>query len=249
MSLIFTVTCDHVLYDWKCDGDSVNWSPPTSPPESHVYHTSKCILCTNTHRLTTQAGSHTHTHTIPKLLFSLFFVPHSEQKHHIPLSDTSQKEPHLRANSGPAPELQHLLISAKFSGIKSLWILIFLFLLEPKHDLNTVSVLFDQETAGLGDDGGARMCIDVTQISFAHRRRGRARSPSNVTSLADEARLAASCGSCLGLWAAVLALTLVGGRFYCVLETTCWPWGETLSEASGFGWSTTLFESSGYTTW
>lgn len=66
-------------------------------------------------------------------------MPHSEQKHHIPLSDTSQKEPHLRANSSPAPELQHLLISAKFSGIKSLWILIFLFLLEPKHDLNTQS--------------------------------------------------------------------------------------------------------------
>lgn len=136
MSLIFTVTCDHVLYDWKCDGDSVNWSPPTSPPESHVYHTSKCILCTNTHRLTTQAGSHTQS---PNCFFPSFFVPHSEQKHHIPLSDTWQKEPHLRANSGPAPELQHLLISAKFSGIKSLWILIFLFLLEPKHDLNTQS--------------------------------------------------------------------------------------------------------------
>lgn len=47
---------------------------------------------------------------------------------------------------------------------------------------HTVSVLFDQETARLCDDGGARMCIDVTQISFAHHRWGRARCSANVRS-------------------------------------------------------------------
>lgn len=47
---------------------------------------------------------------------------------------------------------------------------------------HTVSVLFDQETAGLGDDGGARMCIDVTQILFTHHCWGRARSSATVTS-------------------------------------------------------------------
>lgn len=34
MSLIFTVTCDHVLYDWTCDGDCVNYLP-WNPPLSH----------------------------------------------------------------------------------------------------------------------------------------------------------------------------------------------------------------------
>lgn len=82
---------------------------------------------------------------------------------------------------------------------------------------HTGSVLFDQETAGLCDDGGARMCIDVTQISFAHHRWGRACTSANITSPADEASLAAFCSN-LGLWNTVLMLTLVGGWFYCILE-------------------------------
>lgn len=111
--------------------------PRHRPPIPRLPH--KQMYTVHKHTQVNNTGRITHTHTIPKLLFSLFFCAPLWAKHHIPLSDTSQKEPHLRANSGPTPELQHLLISARFSGIKSLWILIFLFLLEPKHDLNTQS--------------------------------------------------------------------------------------------------------------
>lgn len=89
-------------------------------------------------------------------------------------------------------------------------------LLKPKYDLNTVSVLFDQETVGVADGSAARTCIDVTQFSLAHRRRGRARSSANTTSRMKSGFLQRPepLFSRRPRWA---------GGFYCILDSTRWP--------------------------
>lgn len=55
-SLIFTVTCDQVFYDWKCD--RVNSSSLTPPPHTNTHFA-------NTHTLPLQIELHTTQHITP----------------------------------------------------------------------------------------------------------------------------------------------------------------------------------------
>lgn len=104
---------------------------------------------------------HTHKHT------HATFLPHQMQKHHILLlADKHFRKKKITTAVNLRPlftlELGRLtLISARCCGcqIQSLWILIFLFLLEPKYDLNThgLSALWSGDSETLW----WRRCPDV----------------------------------------------------------------------------------------
>lgn len=189
---------------------------PQKPPFNTQTHTHSA----DTHKLTTHTAQ----------LHTMLHLPlPSNAKHHILLQPN--KRFRKRITSAVIPALrwswEGLLISARcLVGVRwkvyEYWF-VFSYLNQSMIWTQSLSALWSGDSETLW----WRRSPDVywRDPDLIHSW-GRARRSANVMSRADEARLAASCSSGLGLWTAVLMLTLVGGRFYCILEITCWPWKE-----------------------